>query len=144
MYLGFFFFFSLFSVLARGSVLRFSWGFHTKGGDRQAGSTKKKMPGANRSLLRFMFALCLALRAAKGYGGRVGSAYTHWTLFLFCLLVFFFPIISFYNCPLSPDCPSIHPVSFPFFLIFSSTYLGFTDCPIYLSPSNPQTASFSI
>lgn len=42
MYLGLFFFFSLFSVLARGSVLRFSWGFHTKGGDRQVGSTQKK------------------------------------------------------------------------------------------------------
>jgi len=87
---GFLFSFSLFSVLVRGSVLRFSWGFHTKGSDRQVGSTqKKKMPGANRSLLRFMFALCLTLRAAKGYRGRVRSAYTYWTLFLFCLFVFF-------------------------------------------------------
>jgi len=126
--------FSLFSILGRGSVLRFSWGFHTTGGDRQVESTQKKMPGANRSLLRFMFALCLTLRAAKGCGGKVGSAYTHWTLFLFVSL-YFLSIIGFCNCPLSPDCPSIHPVSFPFLLNFSSAYLGFAYFPIYHPPT---------
>lgn len=35
------------------------------------GSTKKKMPGANRSLLRFMFALCLgAVNSRWGEGWK--------------------------------------------------------------------------
>ena len=45
------------------------------------GAQKKKMPGANRSLLRFMFALCLGAVNSR-WGGRAGSAYTRWTLFL--------------------------------------------------------------
>jgi len=134
--------FSLFSILGRGSVLRFSWGFHTTGGDRQVESTQKKDAWRKSKPITIHVCFVFDIEGGEGLWGEGRKRIHPLDIISFCLLVFFVDH-RFLQLSVIPWLPKHTSGLFSFSLKFFERILGFRLFP-YLPPSYPQTASFSI